>query len=70
MAALITAGITAHSGNIYWLGMVVVAAMLLYEHSLVKPNDLSRVNAAFFNVNGIIAILALIAILLDHLIGH
>jgi 4-hydroxybenzoate polyprenyltransferase len=67
MAALIAVGITAHLGNIYWLGMAVVAAMLFYEHSLVKPNDLSRVNAAFFNVNGIIAILALLAIFVDHL---
>lgn len=67
MAALILVGITAHVGSIYWFGMAVVAAMLFYEHSLVKPNDLSRLDAAFFNVNGIIAILAFLAIFFDHL---
>jgi 4-hydroxybenzoate polyprenyltransferase len=35
----------------------VVAALLVYEHSLVKPDDLSRVNAAFFTVNGFVSIL-------------
>jgi 4-hydroxybenzoate polyprenyltransferase len=43
-----------------WLalaGIVVVAALLVYEHSLVKPNDCSRVNAAFFTVNGYVSVL-------------
>ena len=43
-----------------WLalaGLVVVAVLLAYEHSIVKPHDLSRVNAAFFNVNGYISLL-------------
>jgi 4-hydroxybenzoate polyprenyltransferase len=39
--------------------------MLWWEHSLVRPNDLSRVNAAFFNLNGMISIAAFLAILLD-----
>jgi len=38
-------------------GLVVVAALLAYEHSIVKPHDLSRVNAAFFTVNGYISLL-------------
>ena len=38
-------------GPLSWVGIAVVATLLLYEHSLVKPNDLSRVNAAFFTVN-------------------
>jgi 4-hydroxybenzoate polyprenyltransferase len=38
------------------LGIFVVGALLIYEHSLVKPNDLSRVNAAFFTVNGYVSI--------------
>ena len=38
-------------------GIAVVAALLIYEHSLVKPNDLSRVNAAFFTVNGCVSVL-------------
>jgi 4-hydroxybenzoate polyprenyltransferase len=43
-----------------WLGIVVVAALLAYEHSLVKATDLSRLNAAFFTVNGYISLLFLL----------
>jgi len=43
-----------------WAGIVVVAALLIYEHSLVKPNDLSKINAAFFTVNGYISLLFLL----------
>jgi 4-hydroxybenzoate polyprenyltransferase len=43
-----------------WAGIGVVAAMLVYEHSLVKPNDLSKINAAFFTVNGYISLLFLL----------
>ncbi|MGC2622623.1 MAG: UbiA-like polyprenyltransferase [Candidatus Acidiferrales bacterium] len=43
-----------------WAGIVVVAALLAYEHSLVKANDLSKINAAFFTINGYISLLFLI----------
>ena len=43
-----------------WAGIVVVAALLAYEHSLVKANDLSKLNAAFFTVNGYISMLFLL----------
>ncbi len=43
-----------------WVGIAVVAALLAYEHSLVKPNDLSKMNAAFFTVNGYISLLFLL----------
>jgi 4-hydroxybenzoate polyprenyltransferase len=43
-----------------WLGIGVVAALLAYEHSLVRPNDLSKMNAAFFTVNGYISLLFLL----------
>ena len=43
-----------------WTGIAVVAALLGYEHSLVKPNDLSKMNAAFFTVNGYISLLFLL----------
>jgi 4-hydroxybenzoate polyprenyltransferase len=43
-----------------WAGIVVVAALLAYEHSLVKPDDLSKMNAAFFTVNGYISLLFLL----------
>jgi 4-hydroxybenzoate polyprenyltransferase len=41
---------------IYWAGVAAIAALLIYEHALVRPNDLSHVNAAFFNVNAIISL--------------
>jgi len=43
-------------GVIYLIGIVAVAALLIYEHALVKPTDLTRVNAAFFQVNAVISI--------------
>jgi 4-hydroxybenzoate polyprenyltransferase len=46
-----------HLGAISLVGVTVVAALLAYEHSLVKPTDLSRVNAAFFIVNGYVSVL-------------
>jgi 4-hydroxybenzoate polyprenyltransferase len=49
-----------HLGWPAWAGIAVVAALLAYEHSLVKPNDLSKMNAAFFAVNGYISLLFLL----------
>lgn len=43
-----------------WAGIVVIALLLAYEHSLVKPNDLTKINAAFFTINGYISLLFLI----------
>jgi 4-hydroxybenzoate polyprenyltransferase len=43
-----------------WVGIAVVAVLLAYEHSLVRPNDLSKINAAFFTVNGYISLLFLL----------
>ena len=43
-----------------WAGVVVVATLLAYEHSLVEPNDLTKMNAAFFTVNGYISLLFLL----------
>jgi 4-hydroxybenzoate polyprenyltransferase len=43
-------------GWIYWAGVAAVALLLVYEHLLVRPDDLSRVNAAFFNVNAVISL--------------
>jgi len=45
----------------FWIGVAAVAALLWYENSLVKPEDLSRVNIAFFNVNGYISVLIFVA---------
>src|SRR5262249_41908531 len=52
---LIALGLTSpHLGTIYFIGIAGVAVLLAYEHWLVRPDDLSRVNQAFFNVNGVI----------------
>ena len=57
LALLVQVAWMEHLGWIAGAGLVVVAALLAYEHSLVRPSDLSRVNAAFFTVNGFISIL-------------
>ena len=54
--ALAAAGIAMAAGWLYAVGVVVVAALLAYEHSLVRVGDLSRLDAAFFTMNGIISI--------------
>jgi 4-hydroxybenzoate polyprenyltransferase len=48
----------------YWLGVAISASLLAWEHSLVKPNDLSRLNIAFFNVNSYISLSLFFAVLL------
>jgi 4-hydroxybenzoate polyprenyltransferase len=57
VASLVVLVISFHLGALSLAGIVVVMALLLYEHGLVKPNDLSRVNAAFFTVNGYVSLL-------------
>jgi len=43
-------------GGLAWAGVAVVAGLLLYEHSIVSPRDLRRMNAAFFTLNGVISV--------------
>jgi 4-hydroxybenzoate polyprenyltransferase len=54
--------------DMYWVGMVVIAALLVYEHALVKPDDLSKLDFAFFNMNGYISMTVFAATLMDMLI--
>lgn len=65
--SLIGVGLLCHLGAFYWCGFAIVVGMLVYEHSIVKPTDLSRVNAAFFTINGVVSILMFCSILLDKL---
>lgn len=53
-------GIMTNLGLAYWLGVAIAAGLLLYEHRLVKANDLSKVNMAFFNLNGYIAVIVFV----------
>ncbi len=48
-------------GSIAWAGLAVVAGLLVYEHSIVSPGDLRRMNAAFFTLNGVIAVVFFLA---------
>jgi 4-hydroxybenzoate polyprenyltransferase len=53
---LAVAGLGLPAGVLYWLGVAAVAALLAYEHSLVSPSDRSRLDMAFFGMNGVIAV--------------
>lgn len=68
LAALTALGVILSLGVAYWVGVAVVGSMLLYEHTLVAPDDLSKVNAAFFTTNGFVSIGCFIAILIDRLV--
>ena len=54
-------------GVIYFVGLLLLAVFLYYEHRLVKPNDLSKVNKAFFTVNGWVSVLYFLIVLLDYI---
>ena len=60
VALLVWLAVSFHLAWPAWAGIAVVAALLAYEHSLVHPNDLSKMNAAFFTVNGYISLLFLL----------
>jgi len=53
---LVITGLIFHLNIFYWIGMLVVAILFIREHSLVKPDDLSKLNVAFFNMNGYISV--------------
>ncbi len=66
--ALVTLWSVAHLGVPYLTGVVVVIALLIYEHAIVRPNDLSRLDVAFFNLNGYVSIAFFVAALVDTLV--
>ena len=55
IVALIGLALSYPLGGIFFVGIAAAAGLLVYEHSLVRPDDLTRVNLAFFNVNVIIS---------------
>jgi 4-hydroxybenzoate polyprenyltransferase len=65
---LIAAGLGLEVGVLYWLGVAAVAGLLAYEHSLVRPGDLRRLDTAFFTMNGVISITFLVFVLADVLV--
>jgi 4-hydroxybenzoate polyprenyltransferase len=56
VSLLVAAGLGLQVGVLYWLGVGAVAGLLAYEHTLVRPGDLRRLDAAFFTMNGVISI--------------
>ena len=55
-ACVVGAGKLGNFGWLYWTGVLVFIGMLVYQHSIVKPNDLRRVNIAFMTANGIASV--------------
>jgi len=62
---VIYAGFYAHFNIWYWIGVAVFSGLLIYQHTLVKPNDLSKVNIAFFTTNGIASVVFAVFVLID-----
>lgn len=58
----------SHAGTYYAIGVAIAAALLIYEHSLVKANDYSRLDAAFFTMNGVISIVFFLCVLTERLV--
>jgi 4-hydroxybenzoate polyprenyltransferase len=65
IALLVAAGVGLDVGVLYWLGVGCVASLLLYEHTLVRPGDLRRLDAAFFTMNGVISVAFFAFVLAD-----
>jgi 4-hydroxybenzoate polyprenyltransferase len=67
VACLVAVGVGLPVGALYWLGVAVVAVLLLYEHALVRPADLRRLDAAFFTMNGVISVAFAVFVIADAL---
>ncbi len=67
LTLLVAVGAGLPVSTLYWLGTLIVALLLLYEHSLVRPGDLRRLDAAFFTMNGVISVAYFAFVLADAL---
>lgn len=67
---LITTGVIFKMSIFYWLGMMIVAVLFIYEHSLIKESDLSRLDMAFFNMNGYISITVFVFTSVDYIFRY
>jgi 4-hydroxybenzoate polyprenyltransferase len=68
LACLVGVGMVLGRGPAYFAGTLVVGAILVYEHMIVRPTDLSRINKAFFDLNGYISVGFLVCVLIDRAI--
>ena len=64
-ASLLYAGSYGNLGLFYWLGCALFIGLLAYQHTLVKANDLSKVNLAFFTTNGIASVVFAVFVILE-----
>jgi 4-hydroxybenzoate polyprenyltransferase len=69
-ACVIMAGVYGHFHWLYWVGVAVFVGMLLYQHSIVKPTDLRRVNLAFMTANGIASVVFAVFVITDLVIAY
>ena len=67
-SCVIAAGWYGHFGWLYWVGVAVFTGMLIYQHSVVKPDDLRRVNLAFMTANGIASVVFAVFVIADLLL--
>jgi len=65
VSLLLLGFVSERLGSFYFLGLLLVAGFLVYEHSLIKPHDLSKLNKAFFTVNGYISIAFFLVVLIS-----
>ena len=65
VVCLVAAGLGLPVGVLYWLGVAAVALLLAYEHSLVRPGDLRRLDTAFFTMNGVISVVFAAFVIVD-----
>jgi 4-hydroxybenzoate polyprenyltransferase len=66
--SLVSNGLIFGLGAFYWIGMFVTAVLFIYEHSLIKEDDLSRLDMAFFNMNGYISMTVFLFTLMDYIV--
>ncbi|MBD0353054.1 MAG: UbiA family prenyltransferase [Flavisolibacter sp.] len=64
-ACIVAAGKFGGFGMLYWIGVLVFAGMLIYQHSIVKPTDLRRVNLAFMTANGVASVVFAVFVIAD-----
>jgi 4-hydroxybenzoate polyprenyltransferase len=68
--ALVSVGLLLERGGAYYVGCAIIAVILAYEHALVKPNDLSKLDKAFFDLNGYVSVAFFVCVLADHLLAR
>lgn len=69
VAFFLAFGVAAGLGVVYFLGVLTIGGLLVYEHFIVREHDIGRLNAAFFNVNAVVSVVFLTAVLLDRVVS-